>query len=485
MALFARHVPLRPGRHLSSHLLRKGAAPAVCYLSHNQRMNISTRHMTNKDLEKLKVDQNRMMDTLHHTCTFGPGARWGSNPTDTGMSRLTLSDDDKKVRDWFVETTKSLGCKVTIDAMGNIFAVRPGRRSDGPPTFAGSHLDTQPTGGRYDGILGIQAGIEMLKILQENDVETEFPVGVVNWTNEEGARFPISMMSSGVWAGKTTLEQAHSTKEVDGPATVKSELERIGYLGDIPASYKSTPMGAHFELHIEQGPLLERASKKIGVVQGVQAYKWFTIDIKGRDAHTGSTPFADRADALLLAARLITHSHRVATKHQALASTGILRLSPGSTNTIPGHVSFTLDVRSPVDETVDEVENQLKHDFDLLARGVDVDGLLAGATPSLPLSVAWQTDTISSATKFHPDCIQAVRESAESVLGDRDGMIDISSGAGHDSVYTSMHCPTTMIFIPCKGGVSHNPEEWSSPEECAIGAEVLCQAVVRFDQKRS
>lgn len=203
------------------------------------------------------------------------------------------------------------------------------------------------------------------------------------------------------------------------------------------------------------------------------------------DAHTGSTPFADRADALLLAARLITHSHRVATKHQALASTGILRLSPGSTNTIPGYVSFTLDVRSPIDETVDEVENQLKHDFDLLARGVDVDGLLAGATPSLPLSVAWQTDTISSATKFHPDCIQAVRESAESVLGDRDGMIDISSGAGHDSVYTSMHCPTTMIFIPCKGGVSHNPEEWSSPDECAIGAEVLCQAVVRFDQKRS
>ncbi|KAF7550747.1 hypothetical protein G7Z17_g5500 [Cylindrodendrum hubeiense] len=415
--------------------------------------------MTNKDLQKLKVDQNRMMDTLHHTYT--------------GMSRLTLSDDDKKVRDWFVETTKSLGCKVTIDAMGNIFAVRPGRRSDGPPTFAGSHLDTQPTGGRYDGILGIQAGIEMLKILQEHNVETEFPVGVVNWTNEEGARFPISMMSSGVWAGKTPIERAHSCKEVDGLATVKSELERIGYLGDIPASHKSTPMGAHFELHIEQGPILERASKKIGVVQGVQAYKWFTIDIQGR------------ADALLLAARFITHSHKVATKHKALASTGILRLTPGSTNTIPGHVSFTLDIRSPINETVEEVEKQLKHDFDLLARGVDVDGLLEGATPSLPLSLTWRTDTISEATKFHPDCIQAVRESAESVLGDPDGAVDISSGAGHDSVYTNMHCPTTMIFIPCKGGVSHNPEEWSSPEECAIGAEVLCQAVVRFDQKRS
>jgi acetylornithine deacetylase/succinyl-diaminopimelate desuccinylase-like protein len=180
---------------------------------------------------------------------------------------------------------------------------------------------------------------------------------------------------------------------------------------------------------------------------------------------------------------LITHSHRLATKHKALASTGILNLTPGSTNTIPGHVSFTLDIRSPSDETVEKLEEELRRDFDLLAQGTDVDGLLAGSTPALPLSLKWRTDTISTATKFHPDCIQAVRESAESVLG-KDAAVDISSGAGHDSVYTNKHCPTTMIFIPCKGGVSHNPEEYSSPEECAIGAEVLCQAVVRYDQKR-
>jgi acetylornithine deacetylase/succinyl-diaminopimelate desuccinylase-like protein len=202
------------------------------------------------------------------------------------------------------------------------------------------------------------------------------------------------------------------------------------------------------------------------------------------DAHTGSTPFSDRADALLLAARMITHSHRVATKHKALASTGILRLTPGSTNTIPGNVSFTLDIRSPADEVVDKVEEQLKHDFDLLARGQDVDGILQGSTPSLPLKVTWRTDTISKATKFNPDCIQAVRESAESVLEGTDGFVDISSGAGHDSVYTSLHCPTTMIFIPCRGGVSHNPEEYSTPEQCAVGAEVLCQAVVRYDRQR-
>ncbi|KAM0549839.1 hypothetical protein ACHAPJ_009281 [Fusarium lateritium] len=462
------------------HALRKPFTPRHVLMF---QRHISTRDMTAKHLEKLKVDQSRMIDTLHHTCAWGTGLRWGENPTDTGMSRLALSDSDKTVRDWFVETTKALGCKVTVDSTGNIFAVRPGRK-DGPPTLAGSHLDTQPTGGRYDGILGIQAGIEMLKILQEHDVETEYPVGVVNWTNEEGARFPISMMASGVWAGATPLEKAHNLKEVSGDATVKSELQRIGYLGETPADYKATPIGAHFELHIEQGPILERAQKKIGVVQGVQAYKWFTIDITGRDAHTGSTPFTDRADALLLAARLITHSHRLATKHSALASTGILNLTPGSTNTIPGHVSFTLDIRAPADETVEKLEKDLRHDFALLAKGTDVDGLLAGSTPALPLSLEWRTDTISTATKFHPDCIQAVRESAESILG-KGAAIDISSGAGHDSVYTSKHCPTTMIFIPCKGGVSHNPEEYSTPEECAIGAEVLCQAIVRYDQKRT
>ncbi|KAH7139901.1 hypothetical protein B0J13DRAFT_68885 [Dactylonectria estremocensis] len=180
---------------------------------------------------------------------------------------------------------------------------------------------------------------------------------------------------------------------------------------------------------------------------------------------------------MLLAARLITHSHRLATKHNALASTGILSLKPGSTNTIPGHVSFTLDIRAPAGETVDRLEKDLRHDFELLAQGTDVDGLLAGSTPGLPLYLSWQADTVSKVTKFHPDCIQAVREPAESVLGTRDGAIDILRGAGHDSVYTSLHCPTTMIFIPCKGGVSHNPEEYSPPEECAIGAEVLCQAV--------
>ncbi|KAF3767171.1 N-carbamoyl-L-amino acid hydrolase [Cryphonectria parasitica EP155] len=456
---------------------------------------LRTLDLTETSLKAIKVDQNRLMDTLHHTCAFGTGLRWGRQdlilssifnapfaPTETGMSRLALSDTDKQARDWFVDTTRSLGCEVVIDAMGNTFAVRPGRRKNVPPIYAGSHLDTQPAAGRYDGILGILAGVEMLHLLRDHQIETEHPIGVVNWTNEEGARFPISMVSSGVWAGDITLERAHNVQEVGGgSATMKSELERIGYLGIFPASYQLTPMAAHFELHIEQGPILEAEKQKIGIVQGVQAYKWFTIDVQGRASHTGTTPFSARADALLLASRMITHSNRVATQHSALASTGILTLSPGSVNTVPGDVRFSLDVRAAADETVEAVEAQLKRDFATMAGGGSVEG--EDITPQrLPLSVHWTTDFVSPAVLFHEDCISAVRAAAQSVLGDEGLYRDMTSGAGHDSVYTSRRCPTSMIFVPSRNGVSHHPEEWTSDEDCTLGAEVLFQSVLRYDR---
>lgn len=273
---------------------------------------------------------------------------------------------------------------------------------------------------------------------------------------------------------------------------MKAELERIGYLGSMPASYKSMPIAAHFELHIEQGPILEAERRKVGVVKGVQSYRWYTIDVAGRgkitvcnaalrvvvadhasDAHTGTTPFSARADALLLAARLITRSHDVATEHSALASTGILTLSPGSVNTIPGHVRFSLDIRAPADSTVKAVEAELKREFASLASGND------------KLSVEWQTDSTSPAVDFHPDCIAAVRAAAESVTGSADLVKDMVSGAGHDSVYASRRCPTSMIFVPCRNGVSHNPEEYTSPEDCAIGAEVLMHSVLQYDRLRA
>lgn len=296
------------------------------------------------------------------------------------------------------------------------------------------------------------------------------------------------MVSSGVWAEDIALEDAHNLVEVGGgSATIKSELQRIGYLGTVPASYRSMPMAAHFELHIEQGPILEANNHKIGIVTGVQAYKWFTIDIKGRDAHTGTTPFASRADALLLAARMIVHAQHVATSMDALASTGILTAFPGSTNTVPGHVRFSLDIRSPLDETVEALEATLRRDFDVLAAGGPSSFAHAAPHGGLPLSVSWQTDTVSPATCFHPNCIEAVRQSANTVLQDTAGSLSrtVTSGAGHDSVYAARHCPTSMIFVPCRDGVSHNPTENCAPEDCAIGAEVLCQYVLRYDRLRA
>ena len=330
----------------------------------------------------------------------------------------------------------------------------------------------------------------MLRVLEDNNVITNYPVGVVNWTNEEGARFPISMVSSGVWAGEIPVSHAHNLQEVGGgTATMKSELERIGYLGEVACSHEATPMAAHFELHIEQGPILEAEERKIGVVRGVQAYKWFTVTVRGRDCHTGTTSFAHRADAMLAASKMILYSHRAATARGALASTGILTLKPGSTNTVPGLVRFSLDIRAPQDETVDAVEAACREAFPRLAAGDDVDGLNKGCTPSdRHCSVEWRTDSVSPAISFHDDCIQCVNAAAQDLFGEKDAerlTKRMTSGAGHDSVYTSKQVPTSMIFVPCRDGVSHNPAEWSSPEDCAIGAQVLTGAIVRYDQLRA
>ncbi|KAF2263449.1 N-carbamoyl-L-amino acid hydrolase [Lojkania enalia] len=455
--------------------------------SASSRWQLHTKEMNDEILASLKVNQSRLMEDIHYTCQWGMGKKWGARSTETGMSRLALSDADKEARDWFMRTTEALGCNTTVDAMGNIFAVRPGIRSDKPPTFVGSHLDTQPTGGRYDGILGVTAGVELLKVLADNWVETEYPVGVVNWTNEEGARFPLSMVSSGVWAGSIPLETAHNLREIHpGTATMASELARIGYLGKTPASYESMPMGAHFELHIEQGPLLEMANKKVGIVQGVQAYKWFTITVKGRDTHTGTTDLKSRADALLTASKMILHSHRLATTNSALASTGILNLKPGSTNTVPGEVTFSLDIRAPKDSTVQRMAAQIKSDFPKIAAGQDVMNCNENCITGLPCEVSITEDFDSPATTFHPDCIAAVHQAAHSALGSNSHnlIMDMVSGAGHDSVYTSKRCPTSMIFVPCREGISHNPAEFCKDEDCALGAQVLLQSVLRFDRMR-
>lgn len=460
---------------------------------------LRTTELDEPALSGLQINSDRLWETIHST------ARWseptGVDPSDikrVGLKRLTLSKEDQEARDWFVSTTESLGCKTHVDQIGNIFAVRPGLNNDAPATFAGSHLDSQPSGGRFDGILGVVAGVEMLRTLNDNWIETEGPVGVVNWTNEEGAKYPVSMMGSGVWSGRLGLQHAWDVKSVinTGPVTtVKEELARIGYLGNTPASPQGTPIGAHFELHIEQGPKLEAAHQAIGVVEGVQAYKWFTVTITGRETHAGTTDFDHRADALYSAALFMGAVREIAKEVGGLSTVGMLTLSPGSVNTVPGKVQLSLDIRHPSDKGLDQMLQLMNascqgiSDFNHITSDGKGGQGKSKKSHLTQITFEMEEDFSSAATEFHPDAIRCVEQATAGVLGGSVDLVErkvrrMTSGAGHDSVCTNMHCPTAMIFVPCKDGVSHNPSEWCEQEDCAMGANVLMHSVLRMDRLR-
>lgn len=270
---------------------------------------------------------------------------------------------------------------------------------------------------------------------------------------------------------------------------MKSELERIGYLGEISCSYKSTPIEAHFELHIEQGPILEAEGRKVGIVEGAQAYKWFTITVKGNDAHTGTTGLLSRADSLLAASKMIITSRDVAYEEGGLASTGIIEAKPGATNTCSGLVVFSLDVRAKSDAVVANIEKRLKAEFGDIAAGKTTSSSPtvknSEAHPDV-VSVEWRLDSDSPAVKFHEDCIKCVTSATEDLFGDEATELTkrMTSGAGHDSVYTNKRVPTSMIFVPSRAGLSHNPKEFTSPEDCALGAQVLMGAILKYDKLR-
>ncbi|KAI1390815.1 amidase [Hypoxylon trugodes] len=431
---------------------------------------------TSKPLSGLKINADRLQETLHYTCQWGAAHRYGDGPTQTGMARLSLSDDDASVRRWFSEETRKLDCELKIDKMGNMFARRAGSlNSKAPMTAMGSHLDTQPRGGRYNGILGVVAAMEALRTLHENGYRTEYDIGAVNWTNEEGARFPKSMVSSGVWAGDIPLEKAWGLADIFDPnVTMKSELQRHGLIGETACSSEANQLGAHFELHIEQGPILEESGKKIGVVKGAQAYRWLTFTVEGRDAHTGTTPLRMRRDPLLASAKMIASSNAIARDLGALVSTGVIKIPPSSsTNTIASQVTFTLDIRHIDDNVVTKAQRLCIESFERIARE-DGKGV----------QIKWTVDTDSPATQFSADCVGVVQGVAEDLVGPN-GWLPMTSGAGHDSVYTSRKCPTAMIFVPCKEGISHHPEEYCSPEDCALGAQVLLESVTRYDRMRT
>ncbi|KAL5337260.1 hypothetical protein BJX70DRAFT_409399 [Aspergillus crustosus] len=360
----------------------------------------------------------------------------------TGLARLALIDEDASVRRWFAREVKKLGCSLSIDQMGNMFARQQGRLSSSAPMIAmGSHLDTQPWGGRYNGILGVVAALEM-----------SYDIGIVNWTNEERARFPKSMCSSGVWAGGISIQNAWNLRDInDSDVTLRSELERHGYLGDIPCSHDANPLGAHFELHTEQGPVLQDTGRSIGVITGAQGCRWLKFTVTGQDAHTGTTPFS------------------ALTKWPSVM--GILKIPDNSsTNTVVSDVVLTLDIRHPDDHLVHRVQEECLQQFHQIA-GEDGRGV----------SFEWTLDIDLPAVQFYPDCTRLIKTAADLLLVSK-GWMEMTSSAGYDSVYTSRHCPSAMIFVPCRDGVSHHPTEYCSSEDCALGTQVLLESVVNYDR---
>jgi N-carbamoyl-L-amino-acid hydrolase len=411
-------------------------------------------------LTNLQINAVRLWDSLMETAKFG-GTEKG------GIKRLTLTDEDKWVRDWFKAQCEALGCTVSIDEVGNMFALRRGRDNSLPPIAMGSHLDTQPTGGKFDGILGVLGALEAMRTLHEQDYETNAPIEIINWTNEEGSRFPPAMLASGVFAGVFPPEYAYERTDRDG-ITFLEELERIGYRGAMKAG--DHKLSAMFELHIEQGPILEDENKMIGVVTGVQGMRWYEIIIRGQDAHTGATPMYLRKNALLGAARVIEAVDAIGQKHQpGVATVGLIENRPNSRNVVPGEVFLTVDLRHPDEDALDMMEAELR-------------AALAASVPPLALTYEEKKIWSSSAVKFAPELIECVRGAAT-----KSGyaMRDMVSGAGHDAAYIARVAPTTMIFVPCEGGISHNEAESTRPEECAAGAQVLLDAVIAFDQSLS
>lgn len=385
---------------------------------------------------------------------IGPGVAGGN-------CRLALSDDDKAGRDLFVRWCEEAGCTVSVDAMGNIFAQRPGRNPALDPVMTGSHLDTQPTGGKFDGVFGVLAGLEVVRSLNDKGIETDAPIELSVWTNEEGSRFAPAMVASGVFAGVFDLDYGHSRADLDGK-TMKQELERIGYKGDRPVGGR--PIRAFFEAHIEQGPILEAEEKTIGVVSGAQGQRWFELTVTGRESHAGTTPMNRRADALLGASRIVEAVNRIALDDApyAVSTVGLMQVSPNSRNTIPGEVFFAVDLRNPDDDKLTAMAETLR---------ADAARLCAELGLSLQLDEIWYSPPIA----FDPDCVEAVRSGA--AIGGFASM-DIVSGAGHDACYISRVAPTGMIFVPCADGISHNEAESATPEDLAAGCNVLLHAML-------
>jgi len=404
-------------------------------------------------METYQVDGARLARTIADL------ARIGATPKG-GVKRITLTDLDRQGRDQFVAWARAAGLTVRVDGIGNVFARREGTDPGRAPVMVGSHLDTQPSGGRYDGAYGVMAGLEVIRRMNDLDLRTRAPIEVVAWTNEEGSRFAPTMMGSGVFAGVYQTDEMLARRDVEG-VSVGEALRAIGYQGDASAG----PVGAYFEAHIEQGPILEQTSTTIGAVTGALGQRWFDVVITGQDSHAGPTPMDMRRDALLAASRLVIEVNRVARGYpdNARATVGHLRVTPNSRNVVPGRVDMTLDVRCATDATLSAM----------------VDDLLASAKrieSECRTSIEIEPVVYFPPSAFAPQLVENVRGAAAALgLSCR----DIVSGAAHDAVYLARVAPTAMVFVPCEGGLSHNELENASDTDLAAGASVLMTAMMQ------
>jgi beta-ureidopropionase / N-carbamoyl-L-amino-acid hydrolase len=408
------------------------------------------------DNQTLRVNGQRLWSTLMQMAHIGALPHGGSR-------RLALSAEDKAGRDLLVSWCQQAGCTVTTDAIGNIFARRPGANPNLAAVATGSHLDTQPEGGKFDGVFGVLAGLEVIRTLNDAALETRAPIDLVVWTNEEGARFSPPLTGSGVFVGKYILEDVYSHPTADGTGTVKDDLARIGYLGNDTPGIRS--LNCFIEAHIEQGPILETTGTHIGVVTQVQGIRWFEVLVTGQNAHAGTVPMTMRKDALVAAAQMIVALNALASgeDHATRLTIGALSVTPNSGSTIPGAVRFNIDLRHPSAATLSKLATALRQTAAQVARDRAVETTISEIMNVPPIS-------------FDPDILAVLRASTTTL-----GLTqqDILSGAGHDAMNIASRIPSAMIFIPCRGGVSHNESEYASPQDVTNGADVLLQALLR------
>ncbi|WP_306131223.1 Zn-dependent hydrolase [Roseivivax marinus] len=404
--------------------------------------------------ENLRIDGDRLWDSLMEMAKIGPGVAGGNN-------RQTLTDEDAEGRALFKSWCEDAGCTMGLDTMGNMFARREGTDPDALPVYVGSHLDTQPTGGNYDGVLGVLGGLELVRSLNDLGIKTRHPIVVTNWTNEEGTRFAPAMLASGVFAGVHAQDWAEAREDAEGKR-FGDELDRIGWRGEEPVGDRK--MHAFFELHIEQGPILEAEKKDIGVVTHGQGLWWLQVTLTGKDAHTGSTPMEMRVNAGLGMARITEAVHKIAMDHlpNAVGAVGQANVYPNSRNVIPGKAVFTIDFRSPDLDKLNSMRARLESEAADIAKDLGL---------GIEIEPVGHFDPVT----FDEACVSAVRDAAER-LGYSHR--DIVSGAGHDACWINQVAPTAMVMCPCVDGLSHNEAEEISKEWATAGADVLLHAVV-------